>query len=114
MLPSELLQTGLTFGEIIQNLVANNTNIPKCALINDLGVMALENKEAETKLCELLLCEKGDNGRCAAYGFLSIIKSPDTETIAVLKEFKANSENDWIVKFADEINSKEPMKSLVY
>ncbi len=98
-------QTELTFEEVSEMLDSGISSYPRCLLISELGVMAQENKNAEIKLRGLLLTEKGENEKCGAYGFLSRIKEPDFETKRAIEQFKANPENNGIVRFADAKNA---------
>jgi len=98
-------QTGLTFEQISEMLDSGISNYPRCLLINELGIIAQENKNAEVKLRGLLFTEKRDNEKCGAYGFLSRIKEPDPETVQAIEQFRANPENNGIVRFADEKNA---------
>jgi len=98
-------QTNLTLEELSELLDCDAPGYPRCLLLNELGIIAEENKIAEAKLRGFLLTEESDNGKCAAYGFLSRIKEPDEETTKAIAEFKANPENEGIIEFADKMNA---------
>jgi hypothetical protein len=101
---SDFRQTDFTTEQIIQILKSRHS-YPRCGLINELGILAQEDKVAEAELRRLLPLEIRDNEKFAAYGLLSLIKNPDEETVEVLERFRSIPENEEIVNFADKKNA---------
>lgn len=97
-------QTNLTLEEISELLDSNAPGYPRCLLLNELGILAENDKTAEAKLRGFIFTEENPNGKCATYGFLSRIKEPDAETTEAINQFKADPQNAEIVTFADRMN----------
>jgi hypothetical protein len=103
-MPLNPRQTDLSLKDICMFLKNRSPAYPRCLLANELGAMAQDDKQAEAELQNLLSDENSENVRCAAYGSLSIIRSPDPETMEALKRFRKNSDNIDLVAYADERN----------
>lgn len=100
-------QTDLSLEEVCEILDNEIYNMhPRCLYINELGVIAEEEKseEARKKLHELILSETGRNEKFAAFCHLCTICGGDGKTLRVLKEFISEKENE---EFVNEAKMRE-------
>ena len=107
-MPLNPRQTDLSLKDICVFLKNRSPAYPRCLLANELGVIVQDDKQAEIELRNLLSDENSENVRCAAYGSLSVIGSPEQETMEALKRFRENPDNISLVAYADERNKILP------
>jgi hypothetical protein len=90
-------QTSFSLKDLVGLMVHNDSQYPKCLLINEIGIICVQgndNADQDGEKCLLsLLVDKSGNNRALAFTYLSLVQEIADRNKEALASFRSNPAN---------------------